>query len=84
MKDDMKKNITELAPERLQIVCVERLDDLVCLFNETVPDGLVRLLPVPRTVAAEAPYNLHKPLELSCRDGGIALRHENGSPVNTD
>ncbi len=54
VEEDVQEEVAQLACERRSVAAVDGVDDLVGLLDRQLPDGLVRLLAVPRTVAAQA------------------------------
>ena len=53
-KEDLEEQVAELAPQRLGITAVDRLERFVTFLEKEGPDGLRRLLPVPRALAPQA------------------------------
>jgi len=69
--DDMQQEIPEFGLELIEIVIIERMNDLIGLFDQTVPEGTVCLATVPR---AFAPKTTDDPDKLSKRVGGDGVR----------
>ena len=89
MERDLEQQIAELVADRVGVVGVDRLEQLVGLLEQMARERLVRLLGVPRTAARRAEARLHpdqveEPLPaLAGRDGtvgdvGEALAHAEG------
>ncbi len=86
---DLEQQIAELVTDRVGVLGVDRLEELVRLLEQMASERLVRLLRVPRTAARRAQTRLHTDqveesgTALAGRDGafgnvGGALAHADG------
>ena len=91
---DLEQQIAELVADRVGVLGVDRLEQLVRLFEQVARERLVRLLRVPRTAARRTQPRLHADQveetrsALAGRDGtfgnvGEALAHAEG-PAGAD
>ena len=48
LKDHLQQQVAQLFPEHLGRPVIDRVDHLVGLLDHVLPEGLERLLPIPR------------------------------------
>jgi hypothetical protein len=65
MEHDLDDKISELLAEAVEIAGVDRLENLVGLFDQMTRERFVRLLTVPRAAVrcAQACHDVDEPLE---------------------
>ena len=79
-EDALEEQIADLAAQRVVIRAVDGVEDFVGFLEHERPQGLYRLLAVPRASAGstEAPHDVDQPLKLAPRRrsvrGGAVLR----------
>ncbi len=68
-EDALEEQVADLAAQRGVVFAVDGVEDLVGLLEDERPQGLNRLLAIPRTAAgtAQAAHHVDETLELAAR-----------------
>ncbi len=76
-KEDLEEQVAELVPERLGIAAVDRFERFVTFLEKKRPDGLRRLLLVPRALPPQALDERREALEgFGSRHAAILFRRD--------
>jgi hypothetical protein len=60
----MEENVPQFLAEFTRISLIDGFDYFICLLDQHVPYGTMCLLPVPRTLLSQPPYDPHKSFKL--------------------
>jgi hypothetical protein len=75
LKHDMQKEIAEFSPEMIDSTTVERVNDLVGLFDQAVAQGTMGLFAVPGALSAKSSDHLDESAEIGSGNRGERSGH---------